>query len=350
MSGSRIRIGISGSGFGVRSHLPALLAHPRYDVVALASPSRAGEIARERGIQHAFAACAEMVEGCALDAVTVASPPHAHQGDVLAALAAGKAVLCEKPFARTLDEAHTMLRAAERAGTACGVAHEFRFVPQTHALYELVANHHLDPLRQIEITYLHAWLGREGTRGRGWWFERARGGGLAGAMLSHCIDEANWLAGGSPDRVTGFTRTANPRRRDAAGDFESDVDDGAFALLHYPGGAVARLTVDATVGVASFTSAVHGEKRTAVASGPGIMDLRLFSVDAEETNELECKPSPYAKFASIDPHVPFLMELYDEFARAIDGEPNALPTFAQALATQEVLTSIGYGHAPGGAT
>ncbi|MEO6834755.1 MAG: Gfo/Idh/MocA family oxidoreductase, partial [Candidatus Tumulicola sp.] len=80
------RIGIVGAGFGVSSHLPALLAHPRFDVVALASPSSAARIAAERGIPNAFASCAEMLAGCKLDAVTIASPPHAHSRDVLAAL------------------------------------------------------------------------------------------------------------------------------------------------------------------------------------------------------------------------------------------------------------------------
>ncbi|HEY5425591.1 MAG TPA: hypothetical protein VIJ77_03485, partial [Candidatus Tumulicola sp.] len=89
--------------------------------------------------------------------------------------------------------------------------------------------------------------------------------------------------------------------------------------------------------------AVHGEDRTAVASGPTIVDLTLFAIDPDETNELECKPSPYAGFASINPNVPLLMELYDEFAKNIDGEPNDLPTFEEALVTQKVLASIGYG-------
>ena len=71
-------------------------------------------------------------------------------------------------------------------------------------------------------------------------------------------------------------------------------------------------------------------------------ELTLYSVDADETNELACKPSPYAKFESVNPSVPLLMELYDEFVKQIEGAPNLLPTFDEALATQEVLAAIGY--------
>lgn len=336
------RIGIVGSGFGAKAHLPALLAHPRFEVVALASPHRAAEIAKERSIPHAFENARAMIEGCALDCITIASPPFAHREDVLAALDARLNVMCEKPFALNVEEAEEMLAASLNAQTACGVAHEFRFVPQRIALRELVENGHLSPMREIEVTLLTSFLREKGDRPRGWWFERERGGGLAGAMMSHVIDSANWTVGRAPRRVQGFLRTANPRRHDKEGAFQSTVDDGAFALLDYGDGLVGRLTVDATTHVQSFTIAVHGEDRTAVASGENIVDLALYTVDAEETNELGCKPSPYAKFSSINPNVPLLMELYDQFVAQIETGSSALPTFGEALETQRVLAALGY--------
>lgn len=337
------RIGIAGAGFGVHAHLPALLAHPRFQVLAIASPHSAARVADERGIPHHFRSCAEMLAGLELDAVTIASPPFAHKEDVIAALAAGKNVVCEKPFATSVADAEAMLAAAKAAGTACGVAHEFRFVPQAQALRELVANHHLDPLRDVEITSLRPTLHRTNRRTRGWWFDRDRGGGLAGAMLSHLIDHAGWLTAREPQRTLGLTRTANPVRQDDAGEFHSNVDDGAFALLDYGDGLIARLAVDGTTAAEGYTCAIHGEDRTAVASGPSMIELQLFTVENDETSELNCTPSPYAKFGSINGNVPLLMELYDEFVKAIQGEPNGLPTFENAVATQRVLKAVGYG-------
>lgn len=339
---NRYRIGIVGAGFGLRVHLPALRNHPRFDVVALASPSSAHQAARNENVPHAFRSCAEMVAGVALDAITVASPPFAHYDDVLAALAQRKHVLCEKPFALRVADAHRMLDAARTAGTACGVAHEFRFVPQLQALKELVVNGHLDPLRNIEISLLRPSLRLHDRRARGWWFERERGGGLTGAVMSHLIDQAYWLAGRPPLRVLGFHRTANAERIDERGEFHSDVADGAFALFEYTGGLVARVGVDGTAAVESYACALHGERRTAVASGPWITNVTLYTVDADETSELECKASPYARYAGIDASVPPMMELYDEFVKKIEGNPNVLPSFEDALQTQEALAAIGY--------
>jgi predicted dehydrogenase len=167
---------------------------------------------------------------------------------------------------------------------------------------------------------------------------------MAGALFSHLIDAANWLAGRAPHASTGYLRTANAQRRDAHGNtFTSTVDDGCFALLDYGDGLIARLAVDGTAAVDSFTMAVHAENRTAVASGTDAFELRLFSVDAEETAELQCTNTPYEKYRAIDPHVPLVMQLLDEFVKQIETGKSAVPTFAEAVATQRVLAAIGYG-------
>jgi predicted dehydrogenase len=340
----KYKVGIVGAGFGARAHLPAFSAHPKFEVVAIASPHNAQKIAAERKIPHAFTSCRELLENADVDVVSIAAPPFTHYDDVLAVLAAGKHAICEKPFALSVKEAEEMLAAAQRANTATAVMHEFRYVPQRFAIKELIENGHLSPLREIEITQLSGRLRADVPRANSWWFKKDCGGGMAGALLSHLIDSANWMAGRPPLRSTGYLRTANAQRRDAGGNaFTSTVDDGSFALLDYGDGLVARLTVDGTAAVDSLTVSAHGENRTAVASGTDLFDMRLFSVDAEETAELDCKASPYDKFQSIDPHVPLVLQLLDEFVTQIETGKSAVPTFAEAVATQRVLASIGYG-------
>jgi predicted dehydrogenase len=336
------KVGIVGAGFGVRVHLPAFTAHPKFEVVALASPAKAERIAKERNIPNAFRTCEEMLAGCDLDVVSIAAPPFTHHQDVLASLNAGKHVICEKPFALNVKQAEEMVAVAERSGKATAVMHEFRLVPEVTAIKELIVNRHLDPLREIEVAQLSGFLRLDGTRKRGWWFEREKGGGISGALLSHIIDTANWYAGRPPVRTTGLLRTANPVRYDSEGEFKSTVDDGGFAVLDYGDGLVARLTIDGTARVDSSTYAVHAENRTAVASGKNIFELQLYSVDSEETNELDCKPSPYQKFASVDRHVPLVMQLLDEFVKQIETGKSDVPTFKDALETQRVLEAIGY--------
>jgi predicted dehydrogenase len=142
--------------------------------------------------------------------------------------------------------------------------------------------------------------------------------------------------------VLGFHRTANAQRVDERGAFHSDVADGAFALFEYSEGLVARVAADGTAAVESYSCAVHGEQRTAVASGPWITDVALYTADASETSELQCKASPYARYAKIDASVPPMMELYDEFVKKIEGQPDTLPSFEDALHSQEALAAIGY--------
>jgi predicted dehydrogenase len=343
VSRARLRVAVIGSGFGGAVHAPAFARHERFEVVALASPRSAETVARERGIPAAYSSWEEMLERERPDVVSVAAPPFAHHDAVLAALSHGAHVLCEKPFALSVAQAGVMARAAAASGKACAVAHEFRYTPHHRALKELIANGHLGALRHLELTVLTPRVHSGANVPRSWWFERERGGGIAGAVLSHLIDGASWLAGRPPEATAGTLRTALPLRRDEAGEFHSTADDGAFALLDYGGGLIARLAADGTVRVASSTTAVHGDTRTAVAAGSALTDATLFTVDDDETAELELRPSRYAHLAAAHPNLPPFLDLLDAFAARIEGHENDAPTFAEALETQKVLCALGFG-------
>jgi predicted dehydrogenase len=340
---STLKIGIVGSGFGGAVHAPAYTLHPRFEVVAIASPNRADQVARDRKIPHAFPSVEAMLAGVELDVVSVASPPFDHHRSVMAALAAGKHVLCEKPFALNLAQAEEMTAACARAGVVGALAFEFRYLPQVRAIGELIANGHLGALREIEVARLgHELLGRATNRTRSWWFEREKGGGVANAFMPHFFDLANHLAARAVQATHGFLRTANPHRVDAQGPFTSTVADGAFAFVDYGDGVVGRVSNDSTTILESATIAAHGEVRSAVASGSSLGELTLFTLTADEQDELEVTALPHARHATIHGNLPSFLELLDAFARAIDlGDPG-VPTFADGLATQHQLAAIGY--------
>jgi predicted dehydrogenase len=342
---STLRVGIVGSGFGGAVHAPAYALHPRFEVVAIASPSSAERVARERKIPHAFASVEEMLAGVELDVVSVASPPFDHHRSVLAALAAGKHVLCEKPFALNVAQAEEMCAAGERAGTACALAFEFRYVPAVVALKELIDNGYAGALREIEVARMSRdLLERNTSRGPSWWFSREQGGGVANATMPHFFDLANHLAGRPPRTTAGFLRTANPRRVGPDGEpFTSDVADGAFAYVDYGDGVVARCSSDSTTVVESTTVAVHGETRSAVANGTFFGDLRVFALAEDEQDELEIAPSPYEKHAVVAGNLPFFLPLLEAFAERIDLGRTGVPSFADGLAAQRQLEAIGYG-------
>jgi len=341
---STLRVGIVGAGFGGTVHAPAYALHPRFDVVAIASPNNAERVAKERKIPHAFRSVDEMLGGVELDVVSVASPPFDHHPSVLAALRAGKHVLCEKPFALTLAQAQEMHAAAQQAGTANALAFEFRYVPAVRAIKELLDNGHVGALRELEIARLGRELREANTsRERGWWFSAAKGGGVANAVMPHFFDLANHLAGRPPRSTIGLLRTANPNRRDAQGAFTSDVADGAFAYVDYGDGVVARVSNDSTTVVDSTTIGAHGETRSALANGSFFGDLRVFAIAEDDQDELEIAGSPYAKFANLHGNVPFFLALLDAFAERIDLGTPGVPTFDDGLLAQRQLDAIGYG-------
>ena len=342
MSAAPYRVGIVGASFGGSVHAPAFAAQGRFEVVALASPNRAAEVARARKIPNAFASLDEMLAGVELDVVAIATPPFDHRASVLAALGRGLHVLCEKPFTLNVADAEELLAAAERAGTVCAIAHEFRYTPERQALHELIRNGHLGPPRAIEVNVALSMLRAEVERPNSWWFERRRGGGITGAILSHLIDQANWLAGRPPLRATGYERTANPQRHAIGETFTSDVADGAFATLDYGDGLIASVAVDATRATQATTIALHGEKRTAVSSGANMIELTTFVVDEDETSELELAPQPHAHLKAAHGNLPAFVTMLDAFAATLDGTPAPLPTFADGVATQRVLEAVGY--------
>src|SRR3954453_8042945 len=108
---------VVGTGFGVLTHVRALRA-AGHEVRALVgrNPDKTVDRARRTGVELACTSLSDALERAEIDMVTVATPPHTHAPLVLEAVAAGKHVMCEKPFARDAVEAQEMLDAAAVAG------------------------------------------------------------------------------------------------------------------------------------------------------------------------------------------------------------------------------------------
>ncbi len=123
-----MRVVVFGTGFGCLTHVRALQA-AGFEVVALVGrdPAKTQERAATFGIPRALTSVEEALRVEGVDAVTIATPPDTHASIVLAAVAAGRHVLCEKPLARDAAEGRTMLAAAEEAGVVHLLGCEFRF-------------------------------------------------------------------------------------------------------------------------------------------------------------------------------------------------------------------------------
>lgn len=128
MTGARIPAIVVGTGFGCRIHVPAL-RDAGFEVVALVgtNPEKLASRAEKAGVARSFTDLDEAITATGAKLVTIATPPNTHAPLTLAVIGRGCHVLCEKPFASNAKEAQSMVDAAETAGVANMVAHEFRW-------------------------------------------------------------------------------------------------------------------------------------------------------------------------------------------------------------------------------
>ena len=248
-----VRIGVIGSGFARRVQLPALalVAGARATAVASGRRANAEAVAREFGLPHVFDDGAELARSPDVDLVIVSSTPDSHARYVIAALEAGKHVLCEKPMALDAFEAAQMVAAAERrADLLTWIDHELRYEPNRRRVRELISGGAIGAVRHIELS-LKPYLrgdGRPQTSDApwSWWFDAARGGGILGAVGSHLIDLCRFWTGSEVAHVAGAVEAFVAERRDDTGALRPvTADDFTSAVLRLTGGAVATVTLSA---------------------------------------------------------------------------------------------------------
>jgi 1,5-anhydro-D-fructose reductase (1,5-anhydro-D-mannitol-forming) len=202
--------------------IPAILADPRSTLAGFVTrdPSKAEAWPGT----HAWPTLeAALSSGEKIDAVYIASPVVFHAPQAIAALRAGKHVLCEKPVAMNYAEAASIVEAAHASGKLFGVAYYRRLYPKLRRAKELIAAGAIGQPLFAEGIY-HGWLESEE---RGWLRDPAlAGGGPLYDVASHRIDAANFLFG-KPERATGL-------RSNALHDLK--VEDSATVLIGYAGG------------------------------------------------------------------------------------------------------------------
>ena len=181
---------VVGTGFGCFTHVRALRA-AGFDVLALVGRDPA-KTARRAEAVHVPRACTSLAEALALsgvDAVTIATPPHSHAPLVLEAIAEGKHVLCEKPFARDAIEARALLAAAEQARVVHMLGTEFRFDTGQALLARAVHEGAVgDPRLALFVLHVPVLSGRDADV-PAWWADATQGGGWLGAHGSQVIDQ-----------------------------------------------------------------------------------------------------------------------------------------------------------------
>ena len=190
VTGARpLRLGLVGLGLIGRLHASIIASVYGADLVLCVDRNPERESACPDGARFETEPAAVAEAG--LDAVVVATPEHLHRAPVELALASGAAVLCEKPFASSLEDADAMIEAAETSGRPLFVAHTLRFDPRYRVVYEAVSRGELGAVRQLA-----ARRGMTAAEGRIY----AGRTDLALCLGVHDLDVMRWCAG-EIDRV-----------------------------------------------------------------------------------------------------------------------------------------------------
>jgi len=262
-SSNDIRIGFIGSGFARRVQLPGLAFVPGAKATAIASGHRANAeaVAREFGLQ-VFTDGAELARSADVDVVVVSSTPDSHARHAIAALEAGKHVLCEKPMALDALEAAQMVTASEqRPDRLAWIDHELRYEPNRRRARELIRSNAIGEVRHVELS-LKPYLRGDGRPQASdapwnWWFDVSRGGGILGAVGSHLIDLCRFWTGTEIIYVAGLVATFVKQRTDVTGTVRPvTADDFASCVLQLGSGSVATITLST---VAHHGPGHHGQ-------------------------------------------------------------------------------------------
>jgi predicted dehydrogenase len=181
---------VAGTGFGCITHVRALRA-AGFEVVGLVGrdAEKTAERARIFDVPNALTSFDDALALPHVAAVTIATPPHTHAPLALAAIAAGKHVICEKPFARDAAEGGTVLAAAEAAGIVHLLGTEFRWDPGQATLARAVASGAVGEPRLATVILHVPMLADDAAEVPAWWADTGSGGGWLGAHGSQVIDQ-----------------------------------------------------------------------------------------------------------------------------------------------------------------
>lgn len=231
MTSEPVRLGVVGLGRAFALTAPALRADSRIDLVAACAPREESRAAFEAAFGgRGCAGLDEMLAHPGLEAVYIATPPALHAKQAVAAAAAGKHVLVEKPLAVSIPDAAAMIGLCERARVALIVGPSHSFDAPVAQARQVIENGELGRVRMIHAFNYTDFLYRPRRPEE---LRTEEGGGVLFSQAVHQVDVVRLLAGGLATQVSAFAGAWDPAR----------PTEGAYsALLSFEGGAFASLT------------------------------------------------------------------------------------------------------------
>ena len=327
VTGRRLRWGVlSTADIGRKKWIPGVRRSPagRGEVVAIASRDRgtAARVAQELGIPRAHDSYEALLADPEVDALYIPLPNHLHLEWALAAVEAGKHVLCEKPLALTSADAQRMVDAADAAGVLLMEAFMYRLHPSWTAVRALLASGRIGRLQTVQSWFSYFNDDPANIRNI-----VDAGGGALYDIGCYCVNLSRMLHGAEPDRVEAAILR----------DPDMGIDVVASALLTFPGG-----------GTATFTCSTRAEsdQRVHIYGTEGHISIGIpFNIPPDRPTHVDVAQggdppvAPNIERLTFDVADPYGVES-DAFAAAVlDGTPLPIPP-GDAVANLRVLEQI----------
>ena len=363
----QLRIGLIGIGFMGRTHtngykrvgdfFPALAYRPVLKAVCSRNAEKVKAFAEQWGYESTETDWKKLISRDDIDAVDICTPNDFHAEIAIAAAAAGKMILCEKPLARNLAESQTMVDAIEKAGVKNTVWYNYRRLPAVMLAKQIIDSGKLGRIFHYRANFLQDWTINASLPqgGEGLWRMDAAvaGSGVLGDLLSHCIDTAMWLNGGIKD-VTAMTETfIKERVHQLTGKVqEVTIDDACSFICHFNNGSLGLFesTRYARGHKALYTFEINGANASIRWDLHDLNRLEYFD-NADESNvkgwrsiHVTDSDQPYmdkwwVPGLGIGYEHSFVHQVADFLKSLETGEPCS-PTFTEAYQTQKVCEAV----------
>ncbi|MEU7740388.1 Gfo/Idh/MocA family oxidoreductase [Nonomuraea sp. NPDC049158] len=354
-----VGVGMIGYAFMGRVHSQAwrsvgaffdLPLAPRMAVLAGRSEEHTAAAAARLGWADTETDWRELVKRDDVQIVDICTPGDSHAEIAIAALEAGKHVLCEKPLANSVAEAEAMVRAAALSTAKSMVAFNYRRVPAVALARRYVEEGRLGEIRHVRAQYLQDWI-VDPASPLVWRLQKDKAGsGALGDIGAHIIDTAQFITGQNIVGVSALTETFVKERPVSPGSSETGpvtVDDAALFIGRLTGGAVASFeaTRFATGRKNALRIELNGSKGSLAFDFEAMNELWVSEGDSGFKRILVTEADhPYAGAWWPPGHGlgyehTFTHEVKD-FLEAIAQGSDPAPSFADGLRVQRVLAAV----------
>lgn len=298
-------IGLIGAGFMAKAHSIAYAGMPMFfwpapgvpnkKIIADITEESAKDAAVRFGFERSTANWREIVEDPTIDIVDICTPNDSHMEMAVAAAQAGKHIFCEKPIARTSEEAKAMLDAVNKAGVKNMLAFNYRRTPAVALAKKYIEEGAIGDILNFRGTYLQDWSADPNSP-LSWRFQKSiAGSGTLGDIGTHVIDLARYLVG-EFDEVFATLKTYITERPVQSGAIDKlgtikggtdvpkgpvDVDDEASFMIRFRNGAFGSIEATRNAwGRNNFiTLEIHGTKGSIFFNYERRDELQVFFAD-----------------------------------------------------------------------